>query len=69
MNLKFINFFEAYGKIECECSMSKTECQVIITMKSVKMECLSCHRVAFYRRLGDMKNITITVCDKCGSAN
>lgn len=44
-------FVDIYGKFDCICSLDKQNYQLIITPKSVKMECQHCHKIYFYRRL------------------
>jgi hypothetical protein len=51
------NFIDFYCKFDHSCSIEKVDGQVIITNKSVKVECLKCHRVLFYRRIGDFQKL------------
>ena len=49
-NIDFL-FIDAYGKFDCSCSMEKTNFQLVVTQSSAKLECQSCHKVHFYRKV------------------
>lgn len=48
---------DMYGKFEHKCSLEPVKFQLIITPKSCKLICLSCHRATFYRAIGEFQNL------------
>lgn len=48
---------DIYGKFEHKCSLEPVKFQLIITPKSCKLICLSCHRATFYRAIGEFQNL------------